>query len=145
MKFNNFIYTYKHSSGKTQNHFRKFFCVLSKQFSSSLGSHFPIFIIQDQFCLGLNICEITQVIFFYVSQLAGRVFQCPISVQNTLNDSSLLFFFLSFFFVFLGPHPWHKARGRIRAIAASLGHNHSNTRSKPCLRPIPQLTAMLGP
>ena len=34
-----------------------------------------------------------------------------------------------------------QARGPIRAVAAGLRQNHSNTGSKPCLRPTPQLTA----
>ena len=33
-------------------------------------------------------------------------------------------------------------RDQIRALAASLHHSHSNTRSEPRLRPTPQLTAM---
>ena len=37
------------------------------------------------------------------------------------------------------------ARGRIGAIATGLQHSHSNTRSKPHLRPTPQLTAMPNP
>ena len=38
-----------------------------------------------------------------------------------------------------------QARGLIGAIAADLHHSHSNARSKPPLRPIPQLTAALDP
>ena len=38
-----------------------------------------------------------------------------------------------------------QARGRIRAVAASLHQSHSNSGSKPCLQPIPQLTATLDP
>ena len=38
-----------------------------------------------------------------------------------------------------------QARGRITATAASLHHSHSNARSKPCLRPPPQLTATPDP
>ena len=38
-----------------------------------------------------------------------------------------------------------QARGSIRAIAAGLRQSHSNTRSKPCLRPTPQLTATPDP
>ena len=34
-----------------------------------------------------------------------------------------------------------QARGQIRAVAAGLYHSHSNTESKPCLWPIPQLPA----
>ena len=38
-----------------------------------------------------------------------------------------------------------QARGQIGAVAASLRHSHSNTGSKPRLRPTPQLTWMLNP
>ena len=38
-----------------------------------------------------------------------------------------------------------QARGQIRAVAAGLRHGHSNTGSKPHLRPIPQLTATPDP
>ena len=38
-----------------------------------------------------------------------------------------------------------QARGPTGATAASLGHSHSNIRSKLCLRPTPQLMAMLDP
>ena len=36
-----------------------------------------------------------------------------------------------------------QARGQIGAAAAGLYHSHSNTGSEPCLRPTPQLMAML--
>ena len=38
-----------------------------------------------------------------------------------------------------------QARGPIRAVAASLHHSHSNLESEHCLRPIPQLEAVLDP
>jgi len=38
-----------------------------------------------------------------------------------------------------------QARGRIGAVAASLCYSRSNVRSKLCLQPTPQLTAMLDP
>ena len=38
-----------------------------------------------------------------------------------------------------------QARGQIRAIAASLHHSYSNTRSAPHLQPTPQLTDMSDP
>ena len=38
-----------------------------------------------------------------------------------------------------------QTRGPIRDTAAGLHHSHSNTRSKPCLRPTSQLLAMLDP
>ena len=37
------------------------------------------------------------------------------------------------------------SRGRIRAAAAGLHHNHSNARSEPHLQSTPQLTAMPDP
>ena len=54
-------------------------------------------------------------------------------------------YFSSFFRAAPAAHGGSQARGRIRAIAASLYHNPSNVRSKPCLRPPPQLTAMTDP
>ena len=38
-----------------------------------------------------------------------------------------------------------QARGLIRVVAASLCQSHSNTGSKPCLQPTPQLKAMPDP
>ena len=38
-----------------------------------------------------------------------------------------------------------QARGLIGAVAAGLHHGHSNARSEPCLRPIPQLTVTPDP
>ena len=38
-----------------------------------------------------------------------------------------------------------QARDGIGAVATGLHHSHSNARSKPGLRPIPELTAMLDP
>ena len=51
------------------------------------------------------------------------------------------------YFFFLGPYPQHKEvpRGQIGAAAVSLRCSHSNTRSKPSLRPTPQLTATPDP
>ena len=59
--------------------------------------------------------------------------------------------FDTFFFVFClfraAPvaHGGSQARGLIGAIATSLHYSHSNTRSKPHLRPAPQLMAMPDP
>ena len=36
-----------------------------------------------------------------------------------------------------------QSRGPIRAVAASLHHSHSNAGSELCVRPTPQLTAVL--
>ena len=50
--------------------------------------------------------------------------------------------FLVFGFFFLGLRPWHvevpRLGGLIGAIAASLYHSHSHTRSEPSLQPTPQ-------
>ena len=57
-------------------------------------------------------------------------------------------FVLSFVFFFrAAPEAYggSQARDLIGATAASLYHCHSNARSKPRLRPIPQLTAILDP
>ena len=51
-------------------------------------------------------------------------------VVSFVSCNILLFFCL---FVFLGPHLWHMARGRIRAIAISLHQRHSSAGSKPHL------------
>ena len=53
------------------------------------------------------------------------------------------FFFFSFLFCLLYDYAcsmWSfQVRGWIRTVASSLGHSHSNTTSKPHLRPMPQL------
>ena len=62
-----------------------------------------------------------------------------------------LFLFFSFFFFFClfmaAPmvHRGSQPRGPIGAAAAGLCHSHSNMGSEQCLRPTPQLTAMLDP
>ena len=45
----------------------------------------------------------------------------------------------------LAAYEGSQARGLIKAVAASVCHNHSNAKSEPSLRPTPQLTAMLDP
>ena len=47
-----------------------------------------------------------------------------------------------FSFLFLGLHVWRVEIPRL-VVAAGLHHSHGNTRSKPRLRPTPQLTATL--
>ena len=64
------------------------------------------------------------------------------------NEVQLISFLFLFFFLFrAAPEAYggSQARGQIRAAAADLHHSHSNARSKPCLGPTPQLTAMPGP
>ena len=63
----------------------------------------------------------------------------------------IVFFFFFFFFAFLlfraasEAYRGSQAKGPIRATVASLHHIHSDARSELCLRPTPQLTAMLDP
>ena len=61
---------------------------------------------------------------------------------------SLPSFPLSFFLLFRAAPAAcasSQARGRIRATAASLHRCHGNARSELCMRPTPQLMAMLDP
>ena len=65
--------------------------------------------------------------------------------------NSIIFYFFLFFFFFLvftaAPMAYgnSQARGRIRAVAASLFHSHSNVGSQPRMKLTPQLTAVLHP
>ena len=61
------------------------------------------------------------------------------------GDATNFFFFFLLFRAAPAANGGSQARGRIRAAVAGLCHNHSNARSKLCLQPIPQLTAMLDP
>ena len=66
----------------------------------------------------------------------------------TYEKKKCFFFFFFFFGLFralIAAFGGSQARGRIRAIAASLPHSHSNAGAEPCLNPIPQLMAMPGP
>ena len=72
------------------------------------------------------------------------------SVFPTINwPCDFVCLFVCLFLPFLGLLLWHmggsQARGRIGAVAASLCQSHSSARSKPRLRPTPQLTATLDP
>ena len=59
---------------------------------------------------------------------------------------ALVSFFLSFFFFFLGPNPWHmevsRLGGQNGAIVAGLRHSHGNARSKLHPQPTGQPAAM---
>ena len=57
--------------------------------------------------------------------------------------SLFLFLFFAFFRAALSADGSSQARGQIRTVAVGLCHSHSNARSKPCLQPTPQLTAIL--
>ena len=60
----------------------------------------------------------------------------------------LLIYYKRFFFFFRAApaaYGGSQSMGLIGAVAAGLHQSHSNTRSEPCLRPIPQLIAMPDP
>jgi len=68
------------------------------------------------------------------------------ALQNHLL--SFYFIFFNFFiFCFSGPHPWHMEvpRPGVQSELQLPAHNTANTRSKPGLRPTPQLTETLDP
>ena len=71
--------------------------------------------------------------------------QGKISMWLALAD--IYFFFLSFCLLRATPEAYggSHARGLIGALAAGPHQSHSNTRSKPSLRPTPSLTAMPDP
>ena len=67
-------------------------------------------------------------------------------LQDKLTISIYILYILFFFLLFraaLVAYGSSQTRGQIGAAAA--GIHHSNARSKPHLRPIPQLMAMPGP
>ena len=66
-------------------------------------------------------------------------------VPHHTNQNGHLFFFS--FFPRAAPTAYgsSQARGLNGAASASLHQSHSNQGSEPCLRPTPQLTAMLDP
>ena len=57
------------------------------------------------------------------------------------NGRNILFFFSCLFRATAMAYGGSQARGLIRAVAAGLNHSHNNARSKPHLRPTPQLMA----
>ena len=75
---------------------------------------------------------------------------CPIAmikIGAAKGENNQFFFFLVFCLFRAAPTAYRgsQARGLIGATAAGHSHSHSNTRSEPCLRPTPQLTAMPDP
>ena len=65
---------------------------------------------------------------------------CPVDHQDFLVLPLNFFFFF-----FLGLHPWRMEVPRLGVESELQLLAYSYTRSKPCLRPIPQLTAILDP
>ena len=65
----------------------------------------------------------------------------------TMTDIPLILYLYEMMDIQLIAYVSSQARGQIRAAAASLSHSnsHNNTRSKPHLRPIPQLEATPDP
>ena len=67
-------------------------------------------------------------------------------ILGTDSVLSILFFCLfAFYRAASTAYGGSQARGLIRAGATSLSHSHSNTRSKLCVWPTPQLPAILNP
>ena len=65
--------------------------------------------------------------------------------SDELGAKSSFFFFLMLFRDAPEAYGGSQAGGRIRAIAAGLGHSHSNTGSELRLQATPQLRAMPDP
>ena len=66
--------------------------------------------------------------------------------QKKIQKKYIYMFCLSTFSrATLAAYGGSQARGRIGAVAASLHHSHSNSRSEPCLQLVPQLTATPDP
>ena len=85
-------------------------------------------------------------------ELGKTCFKTPSNSENLetgcgWKDGLGISTFFFFFAVRAAPKAYggSQARGPVGAAAASLHHSHSNTGSKPPLRPTPQLTATLDP
>ena len=77
-------------------------------------------------------------------------FKSPLGISykpeiNVFFFHSFSFFFFCHFRATPTVYGSSQARGWIKAVATGLHHSHSNIRSKPRLRPTPQLTATLDP
>ena len=88
------------------------------------------------FCLGLDTGE--------------RDVVAVINNYSAFNMCLVFFFLLLLFVCFsfrAAPAAYgsSRARGRIRAVAASLHHSKNNSKSKTCLQPTPQLMATPDP
>ena len=83
-----------------------------------------------------------------IATLSERHWGFSIHIMASFRPSCFIKFYFIFVFFRAAPAAYgaSQATGQIRAVAASLHHNHSNTRSpEPCLRHTPQLTALLDP
>ena len=63
----------------------------------------------------------------------------------SITTNSLMNFSVFFFRAIPVAHGNSQAKGRIRAVAAGLCHSHGKAKSKPWVRPTPQLTATQDP
>ena len=79
------------------------------------------------------------------SQSQRSMFQLKDLGKESKFSFNLFFFFLLLFRAAPEVYGGSQARGQIGATAAGLHHSHSNARSKPSLRPTPQLTAAPDP
>ena len=95
--------------------------------------------------LRVSFCKLSNSKSFSLGLLKMFAFLSTISRVIKEFLKSLLFYFVYFYFFRATPMAYggSQARDWIGAVAASLHHSHSNPRSEACLRPTPQLTAVL--
>ena len=80
-----------------------------------------------------------------ISSISEKPSFSPLTIYPGTLTFNIIFFFFLLFRVVPGAYGGSQARGRNGATAAGLHHSHSNTGSKPRLRPTPQLTATPDP
>ena len=66
-------------------------------------------------------------------------------VKNKIKLPNHFIYFFAISWAAPMAHGGSQTRGRIGAVATGLHHSHSDVGSELCLRPTPQLTAMLDP
>ena len=95
----------------------------------------------------LNIFKCACILFIYIFGEISVHVHWPFSVLFCFSFFffKIFIYFKIYFRVTPAAYGSSQARGGIRAAAAGLNHNYSNTRSEPHLRPTPQHTAMPDP
>ena len=99
-------------------------------------------------CAGLGIeplLPLRQMPLHFTTAETPAVIILPVALNSLRNSLQFFFFFFLLFRAALVAYESSQAGGRIRATAASRHHSHSNTGSKPRLKPTPQLMATSDP